>query len=127
MKKMVVILMLLTVSLFADEDTYLQQARAILKTVPLIDGHNDLPWEMRDRFNDQLSKLDLNDTSHLDPPLMTDIPRLRKGMVGGQFWSVYIPVEEKGADAIKAVLEQIDVTKRFVEKYPDTFEMAYTA
>lgn len=128
MKKGAILLIFLTACfLFAAEDTYLQQARAILKTVPLIDGHNDLPWELRGRFNNRLSKVDLNDTSHLDPPLMTDIPRLRKGMVGGQFWSVYVPVEVKGSDAIRDVMEQIDVTKRFVEKYPGTFEMAYTA
>jgi len=61
----------------------------ILAEVPLIDGHNDLPEQMRDRVNDRLDRVDLtSDTSTLDPPMHTDIPRLRRGHVGGQFWSV---------------------------------------
>ena len=105
----------------------------ILKKTPLIDGHNDLPAEIRDRFKNKLADIDLaTDTSHLPfPPdaaaLMTDIPRLRAGMVGGQFWSVWIPVQTTGYQAVQTTLEQIDVVKRIAERYPADFEMAYTA
>ena len=80
----------------ADGD-YAGRVARILRDTPLIDGHNDLPWEIRQRFNSDLSAVDLkSDTAHLPAPpdgapLMTDIPRLRAGQVGGQFWSVWIP------------------------------------
>jgi membrane dipeptidase len=109
------------------EDRYLKEAREILREVPLIDGHNDLAWQLRDKFKNHLDRVDLMDTKKLDPPFHTDIPRLRSGMVGSQFWSVYVPVEMKGADAVQAVFEQIDIVHRFVQKYPNDFEMAYTA
>jgi membrane dipeptidase len=114
-------------TLFAQDDAYLKQAREVLREVPLIDGHNDLPWAIREKFKNHLGQVDLNDTKKLDPPFQTDIPRLRSGMVGGQFWSVYVPVEMKGADPVQAVLEQIDIVHRFVAKYPEAFELAYTA
>src|SRR5258707_5616422 len=60
----------------------------VLAQTPLIDGHNDLPWELRERFADKAAAIDLQ---HGAGALMTDIPRLRKGRVGGQFWSVFIP------------------------------------
>lgn len=102
-----------------------ERARRLLREVPLIDGHNDLPWQLRERFHDQLDKLDLRrDAGGLVPPLHTDIPRLRRGGVGGQFWSVYVPVDLAGPAAVQAVLEQIDVVHRLAELYPDTFEMA---
>jgi len=105
-----------------------ERARKLLGRVPLVDGHNDLPWEYRKRFQNHFDKLDLRgDTSRFDPPMHTDIPRLRKGGLGGQFWSVYIPVETTGADAVQAVMEQIDDVHRLVERYPDTFELALTA
>jgi len=101
------------------------RARRLLRQVPLIDGHNDLPWQLRERFHDQLDKLDLRrDAGGLLPPLHTDIPRLRRGGVGGQFWSVYVPADFAGPAAVQAVLEQIDVVHRLAELYPDTFEMA---
>ena len=80
----------------AAQDIAARVAQVLTQT-PLIDGHNDLPWEIRTRFNSDLTKFDLRaDTSKLpllggDAPLMTDIPRLRAGHVGGQFWSVSIP------------------------------------
>ncbi len=114
-------------------DDYAKRVERVLAATPLVDGHNDLPWEIRARFNSDPSKLDLStDTSKLpvsgaEAPLMTDIPRLRAGHVGGQFWSVWIPVELKGAEAVKVTLEQIDVTKAFVQRYPRDLAMAYTA
>lgn len=100
----------------------------ILKEVPLIDGHNDLPWQYRERAKNQLAKIDIRqDQSKLEKPLHTDIGRLRQGRVGGQFWSVYVPASMKGADAVQATLEQIDVVHRLDATYPDTFALALTA
>src|ERR1700744_4108789 len=96
----------------------------VLKQTPLIDGHNDLPWEIRERFKSQLAAFDLkSDTPKLTPPpdsspLMTDIPRLRAGGVGGQFWSVWVPVSFKGFEAVQTTLEQIDLVKRLAAHYP---------
>jgi membrane dipeptidase len=96
--------------------------------VPLIDGHNDLPWQYLERVKNHLAQIDLRqDQSKLTPALHTDLARLRQGRVGGQFWSVYVPATLKGADAVRAVLEQIDVVHRLAELYPDTFELASTA
>ncbi|HZO23080.1 MAG TPA: dipeptidase [Steroidobacteraceae bacterium] len=116
----------------ADTDYHARLAR-ILQRTPLIDGHNDLPWEIRTRMHGQLAGIDLkSDTSKLraptgEAPLMTDIPRLRAGMVGGQFWSVYVPADYKGFEAVQATVEQIDLVKRMAARYPADFEMAYTA
>jgi len=109
----------------------------VLADSPVIDGHNDLPWEIRERWGFGLDAPDVKqDTSHLPPgplgpseqtPLMTDIPRLRAGGVGGQFWSVWIPSDLKGAAAIQMTIEQIDLVKRMAARYPSDFEMAYTA
>jgi membrane dipeptidase len=115
-----------------DTDYHARLVR-ILKATPLIDGHNDLPWEIRDRFKSRLSAVDLmSDTSKLPAPadgapLMTDIPRLRAGMVGGQFWSVWVPTDLKGPEAVQATIEQIDLVKRMAAQYPSAFEIAYTA
>src|SRR5881227_997933 len=85
----------------APDPALVERARRLLRQVPLVDGHNDLPWEYRKRFQNHMEKIDLRaGTAKLDPPMHTDIPRLRRGGVGGQFWSVYIPVEIPGADAI---------------------------
>jgi membrane dipeptidase len=105
----------------------LATVRQILREVPLIDGHNDLPWQYRKRSND-FSAIDLTrDTSKLDPPLVTDIPRLRAGGVGAQFWSVYVPVHPAGPTPVQAVLEQIDVVHQMIARYPETFALALTA
>src|ERR1700676_2341985 len=84
---------------------------------PLVDGHNDLPWEVRDRFKGDLTAVDFrSDTAHLplrdgQSPLMTDIPRLRAGHVGGQFWSVWIPTGTKGFEAVQPTLNKMDLAK----------------
>lgn len=111
-----------------SSDPYLAAARALLKQVPLIDGHNDVPWQYRKRVSDDFSALDLaQDTTRLKPPMHTDIPRLRRGQLGGQFWSVYVPTQPAGAEAVQATLEQIDVVHRLCARYPETFELALTA
>jgi membrane dipeptidase len=113
-------------------DDYQHRLEQVLLRTPLIDGHNDLPWEIRDRFKSDPSALDLkSDTSHLPFPagaaaLMTDIPRMRAGLMGGQFWSVWIPSDMKGPQAVQTTLEQMDLVKRMAARYPADFEMAYT-
>jgi membrane dipeptidase len=101
-----------------------EHARALHKQVPLIDGHNDYPWALRENAARDLDKLDITTPQ---PTIMTDIPRLRAGGVGGQFWSVYVPAELQGQGAVTATLEQIDIVHRMMRKYPDTFELALTA
>jgi membrane dipeptidase len=110
----------------------METVRRILREVPLIDGHNDLPWQYR-KFSNNFDAIDLrHDTSKLTSPrltgpLVTDIPRLRAGGLGGQFWSVYVPATLPGAEAVQATIEQIDDVHQLVARYPDTFELALSA
>jgi membrane dipeptidase len=116
-----------------SNDSTTARIERVLAATPLIDGHNDLPWELRVRAKGKLASIDLRtDTSSIPAPaneaaLMTDIPRLRAGHVGGQFWSVWIPATTRGFEAVQTTMEQIDLVKRFVALYPADFEMAYTA
>lgn len=103
---------------------FLQRALAIHKQSPLIDGHNDYPWEVRQRARGDLAKLDISTSQ---PALMTDIARLRAGGVGAQFWSVYTPSDFAGQKAVTATMEQIDVVHRMVRRWPEAFELALTA
>ncbi len=98
----------------------------ILKATPLIDGHNDLPWEVRANRAFSVEGLAADSDKH-PKPAMTDIARLRQGRVGAQFWSVWLPSSFTGEAAIKATLEQIDVVKRLVARYPADLELANTA
>jgi len=117
----------------STETTIERRIDRVLAQTPLIDGHNDLPWEIRERFGGDLAKIDLGaSTAALPapagaPPMMTDIPRLRRGRVGAQFWSVYIPVEVKGPQAVQMTLEQIDLVKAMCARYPRDLAMAYSA
>ncbi|MET1110303.1 MAG: dipeptidase [Allosphingosinicella sp.] len=105
-----------------------QRVERILRTSPVIDGHNDLPWEIRDAYDNWRKPLDLDaDTSKLEARLQTDLPRMKNGGMGAQFWSVWIPAELKGDEAIRVTLEQIDVVHRMVGRYPARLEMASTA
>lgn len=112
------------------------RVQRLLARSPVIDAHNDLAWELRDRYNSDLDKINLAaDTAKLPlpatmsdlPALMTDIPRLRAGQVGGQFWSVWIPTSVSGPAAVKMSIEQVDLVKRMVQRYPAHLAMAYTA
>jgi membrane dipeptidase len=102
----------------------LERARALHKQVPLVDGHNDYPWALRENAGRDLEKLDITKSQ---PSIHTDIARLRAGGVGGQFWSVYTPSDYAGQIAVTATLEQIDIVHRMMKKYPDVFELALTA
>jgi len=115
---------------FAQAPTRAELARVdrILRDTPLIDGHNDLPWEIKSAHNNDLAAVDLNsDTRQLTPALHTDIPRLRQGRLGAQFWSVYVPAALRGLDATRATFEQIDLTRRMIARYPRAFEFADSA
>jgi len=103
---------------------YRARALRILKTVPLIDGHNDIADAIRQRGG-----LDSVDFAAPQPTLMTDIPRLRAGAVGGQFWAAYVPVTTMDSGSHPAVyaLEQIDLIKRLCARYPRDLAMAYRA
>jgi membrane dipeptidase len=105
-------------------DGTLARARALLGAYPLVDGHNDLPHAMRQQAAYDFDKLDI---SRPAPMLQTDIPRLRAGGVGAQFWSVYVPSRLQGDRAVSATLEQIDAVFAMVGRYPDTFVLARTA
>jgi len=114
----------LTINMSAQGDVA-ARARALHKQVPLIDGHNDYPWALRGLdVGRDFSKADITGSV---PALMTDIPRLRQGGVGGQFWSVYVPSSMQGKEAVRATLEQIDIVHRMVQKWPQTFATARTA
>ncbi|HEX5960227.1 MAG TPA: dipeptidase [Rhodanobacteraceae bacterium] len=113
------------------------RVQRVLTATPVIDGHNDLPWAIRTGFGN-VGNLDLAaDTSDLrgkqddgsigKVSLMTDIPRLRAGHVGAQFWSVWVPPAEAGPRAVEMTLQQIDIVRTMVAKYPKAFAMAYTA
>ncbi|MEH3046038.1 dipeptidase [Sphingomonas adhaesiva] len=100
----------------------------LLERTPVIDGHNDLPWEIRQNYEAKVETLDLRqDSSRWSYPLQTDIARLRRGHVGGQFWSVYIPASVTGPRAVEMTLEEIDIVQRMAAAYPDTFALATTA
>jgi membrane dipeptidase len=128
-----------------------QQARDLLRRFPLIDGHNDLPWALRERAAGDASKVRLAPPGEVsggpgevpgDPAevnlaapvagLHTDLPRLAAGGVGAQFWSVYVPATPAGTPlagdgAVTAVLEQIDLARLMISRYPDALELALTA
>lgn len=102
----------------------LDVVRRILLEVPLVDGHNDLPWNIRKFLKNQLMNFrfaeDLRDLSPWSRSTWshTDLPRLREGMVAAQFWSAYVPCSTQHLDAVQLALEQIDIIRRLVAKYP---------
>lgn len=109
----------------AADDPLITRARQLLKETILVDGHNDLPWAVRTyaKAPGDLEKYDLRERA--PAPGQTDIPRLRQGGVGAQFWSVYVPGELPEL-ALVMQLEQIDLARRIVARYPDTLQMAGT-
>ena len=100
-----------------------ERARALLAAHPIIDGHNDLAWAVREHAGYDLGAYPLDvEQSATD----TDLVRLRAGGVGGQFWSVYVPTQ-LGAGAVTATLEQIDFVLRMIARYPDRLRLALSA
>jgi membrane dipeptidase len=114
-----------TASAVAQDDPALDRARKILRSVPLIDGHNDLPWEIR------LSEAAPRDVAAYDlrrrTPGHTDFERLKAGQLGAQFWSIYVPGEIKDSGFAKVQLEQFDIARRIIARYPDRLAPALTA
>jgi len=102
-----------------------EEAKAIHREAIVVDGHNDLPDQFREKKDLSFRSVDI---SRPQKALHTDIPRLREGGVGAQFWAAYVPVStRKTGTSVKLCLEQIDVIHRMVKRYPDTFELARTA
>jgi membrane dipeptidase len=102
----------------------LAAARDLLRRVPLVDGHNDLPWAIRAGFG---SDPVLAALTRPVRETQTDLPRLSEGGVAAQFWSVYVPGTLTGDAAVTAVLEQIDIVHRMIQAYPEHLELALTA
>jgi len=118
-------LVVLSMTVATAQTDFLAHAKALHRQSLLIDGHNDYPWALRE--HDAARDLANLDISKPQPSIMTDIARLKEGGIGGQFWSVYTPVELQGQAAVTATLEQIDIVLRMVRKYPETFELALTS
>jgi membrane dipeptidase len=121
-------LLLLAAQAAAPGPRDIARAERVLARTPIIDGHNDLPWELRDGHRGAVEAVDLTaDTRRIDPPLQTDLPRLAKGHVGGQFWSVWIPATTIGPAAVETTIEQIDIVRRMVAANPARMAMAGSA
>ncbi len=116
-----------------DDATAAATANAALEAAPIFDGHNDVPNQLRDRVKNQINAFDFEDTSGTGPTnpdgraMQTDLARLKQGMVGAQFWSVYVPSNPDEPEAVVQVIEQIDVTRRLIARYPGSLRFATTA
>ena len=104
-----------------------RRVESVLARASIIDGHNDLPWELRDTGVVPESPAIASNTTALPYPLQTDLPRLKRGGVGGQFWSVWVPADVTGPRAVEMTLEQIDRVHRLAAAHPDRMAMARTA
>ncbi|MHA7819928.1 MAG: dipeptidase [Erythrobacter sp.] len=116
-----------------ESDPALEAALAALEVAPVFDGHNDVPIQLRARFNNQINDFDFADTldtgeTHPQGRVMhTDTTRLVEGRVGAQYWSVYVPASLPEPEAVQATMEQIDVMKRLIARYPESLAYAETA
>jgi membrane dipeptidase len=106
---------------------YLARVERILKTTPLIDGHNDWPETLRSREGEKRWTIDLTHLDKSPAHYDTDITLLRRGRVGGQFWSVWVSPDLPGQEQVEQTLEQIDLVRDIVARYPNDFAMARTA
>ena len=110
-----------------------QVAAAALRAAPVWDGHNDVPIQLRARYGNVLADFDFADTTDTGPTddqgraMHTDLARLAQGKVGAQFWSVYVSAALPEPEAVVATVEQIDVARRLIAKYPDRLALALTA
>ena len=107
----------------------LAAARELLRRTPVLDGHNDLAWALREAVEDGTLSGDPADADIAagTPCTQTDLPRLAAGGVGAQFWSVYVPAELQGEAAVAITLEQIDLVHRLIARHPASLELARTA
>jgi membrane dipeptidase len=108
-----------------SNDSALEHARRLLESAPLIDGHNDLPWEIREfkTAPRNVAAYDLRKRT----PRHTDLERLAQGKVGAQFWSIYVPGEFKDSGYARVQLEQFDIARRMIARYPERLAPAFTA
>jgi len=108
-----------------------QVAEAALEAAPVFDGHNDVPIQLRARLQNMIADFDFVDTTDTGAEdgstMHTDLTRLREGKVGAQFWSVYVSPAMEEPEAVQATIEQIDVTRRLIDRYPDDLALALTA
>lgn len=106
-------------------------AEAALEAAPVWDGHNDVPIQLRSRFGNEIGQFDFEHTGHTKTgeraQMQTDIARLKAGKVGAQWWSVYVPASLDEPEAVQMTIEQIDVTKRLIARYPGDLSLALTA
>ncbi|MEU5955243.1 dipeptidase [Streptomyces sp. NPDC047525] len=109
----------------SPDSASLDDARALLADFPVVDGHNDLPWALREKAGYELDRLDI--AADQTGNLHTDIARLRAGGVGAQFWSVYVRTDLAGDAAVSATLEQIDCVDQLLTRYPADLRRALTA
>ncbi len=128
MRKLVVVALLVSSTIVLGQTSpEVERVRRLLREAPVFDGHNDYPWQVRERARGDIDALDLQQRQ---PDLMTDFARLEAGGVGAQFWSVYVPSPAPGTPesaTVTQVLEQIDVVHRMVAKYPNHLALALTA
>ena len=111
-----------------NPDIHIERVRRLLTRSPLIDCHNDAPWRFRKEHEGNLDSLDFSkDTSRANPIMKTDLPRLRQGCVGAQFWSAFIPDSWAGPGAAEALKKQMQLIKRLISRYPDDLETARTS
>ena len=133
MKRLILPLAALALSAPLAAKTPEQVAAAALAAAPVWDGHNDVAEQLRERRQDVIAGFDFNDTTH-EPdgkggtsPMHTDLPRLAKGHVGAEFWSVYVSADLPEPQAVAETMEQIDVMKRLIARYPDRLQLALTS
>ena len=116
------LLVVVTPTVSAQSNEHMERARRVLAQTPLIDGHNDLPWAIR-AFEAAPRSVTGYDITRRAPG-HTDLERLSQGMLGAQFWSVYIPADYADSGFARVQLEQIDIARQFIAKYSGHFEMA---
>ncbi|XP_067000726.1 dipeptidase 1-like [Anabrus simplex] len=131
--RLALFLLLLRLGLALNLEARLDTVRRILHEAPLVDGHNDLPWNIRKFLKNQLRDFPFSEDLREVSPWSrsswshTDLPRLREGRVAAQFWSAYVPCSAQYLDAVQLVLEQIDVIRRLVDKYPSHMTLVTTS
>ncbi len=114
-------------------DPAMETAAAALEAAPVFDGHNDVPIQLRARFDNQINSFDFADTTDTGPThpegrvMHSDLARLAEGKVGAQYWSVYVPASLSEPEAVQMTMEQIDVMKRLIARYPEALRYAETA